>query len=328
VLLHSVCNAETQSDFDSDGTSDIFYTTSSGSTLFWKAKGSTVVEPLSQLFGLTTDFTAPACWQTSDETLLSVVRLDSSKRNLVWKLLQGDGFINQKVFGRANDVVISGGDFDGDGIADAAVVRFSKKRLRWTVTRNFFTDNPSKAKSYSVGNIGDRAFFFNYDGTLDWLASFGLRGKRKARMVAKNIITGRSVTIRGFPKSLARGVRPRPFPIAQASGVDLIGFVTNDETDTTVLVYDNTAQKVAEKTFPGLGTVFVGEYLSGESGEEVGFQSGLDITYFNPVSKVTSKVGAVSGTPLDLINIGAINGPTPTPTTIPTSTPTATPTPT
>ncbi len=296
--------AQVQTDFDGDGVSDVTYTAVSGTSVLWKATGShSLTEEINSSFGLLTDGLAIGHWFSSGSSNIGVIRPDSAKKNLVWKILSDDSTITQVNFGKPGDLVLSGGDFDGDGITDAAVVRIVKDKLVWSVERGIFSGSPARVRRFRLGGVGARAFFLNYDGTGDWLATFKKVSPKRARLVLRNIMTGRSKTINGIPKSFAVGTRPRPFGVAQSDGRDYICFVTSDETDTTVTVFDTNGEKVVTRTYAGLGTVFTGDFLAEEAGEEIAFQTGTKIFFFNPSTNAVATTTAVSGTPLDETNI-------------------------
>jgi len=301
ICLPAYLYAEVPADFDSDGISEVVYI--SGSSLVWKATGSqSHTEELSKSFGLDSDALALGHWIDPSIPSLGIVRASAGSRQLTWKILRG-GLISEAAFGRRGDLVLAGGDYDADGITDAAVVRVSKKRLHWNVQQGLFLSNPSKLKSFNLGVYGDRAFFVSADGGFDYAAVFGPSGKSHSRLIIKNVNTGQTSSFKNFPRALSRGQRPRPIPIAQASGADLLAFVTTDATDTTVAVYDLNANLVSKTTFPGLGTIFIGEYIASAPGQEIAFQSGTSVTFFNPATSAQASQSSVNGTPVDEINI-------------------------
>lgn len=317
----SPCYAQIASDFDGDGVSDIASITL-GSEITWKFAGS--VSPTTLLdtsFGLSTDFIALAHWLGEDQPNLGIVRPSKDGKSLKWKILINNALVQEESFGKPSDNIISGGDFDGDGVTDAATVQKRAKKLVWKIHPGLFIDPSAKVRSFKLGVDGDRVFFLNYDGSGDWAAAFG-KNRRSSRIVMRNLISGQRVTVNRFPKFLSEQPRPRPVPIAQGDGTDAIGFFISDETDTTLRVYALDASLISKVTFPGLGTPVIGDFDSEDPGEEVAFQSSNKITIYNPFSGANSTRAAVVGTPIDEINIGLLAKPTPAPTIVPTSVPT------
>jgi len=303
-LLAASALAAPQNDFDVDGVSDLTFT-SGTTTLTWSATGSTsATDELNGVsFGLATDALAIAPWETAGTPTLGVVRPNTEQTALVWKILNNQSLVTQKEFGKPGDVILTGGDFDGGGIADAAVVRLKGTKLRWEVRLNLFADDTPTTKRFYFGKDGDRVFYLNLEGSADWAGVFGKDGRGRSRMLLRNIMTREKRTIRRLPKALTRGIRPRPFPIQAADGRDLIGFVIPDATDTALKVYSTEAEELLNITFPGLGTIIVGNYNNDEDGEEVGLESTTTFTFVNPSSAETTTASAVSGTPLDEIEV-------------------------
>lgn len=316
LSLTSSLVAQVQTDFDGDGISDILYTSSS-SGLLWKSRPSKEGgEAINESFGQGTDYACPAHWLSPNLTSLAFVRVSPSNE-LLWKVSLGDGLQTSVPFGKGGNVALCGGDFDGDGIADAALVQVRGKKITWKVKLYTFSDSPLERR-FRFGIAGDRAFFFNPDGTRDRATVFGRRSKKRAQMRLFDVITHKKMTIRGFPRELVHGERPRPFPVRQENGSDLIGITTDDGTDSTkIRVYDLTGSQVISRELSGLGRVFVGDFVEDEPGEEIGFQSSGRITFINPVSSTIKSTSVVSGTPVDEINI--INTSAPTPTATPTA---------
>ena len=303
-LVAATALAAPQNDFDADGVSDLTFT-SGTTTLTWSATGSTSTtdELDAASFGLATDALALAPWETAGTPTLGVVRANTDNTALVWKILNNHSLVSQEEFGKPGDVMLAGGDFDGGGISDAAVVRLKGSKLRWEVRLNLFVDDVPTTKRFFLGKDGDRVFYLNLEGSADWAGVFGKDSRGRSRMLLRNVLTGEKRAIRRLPKALTRGVRPRPFPIQAADGRDLIGFAIPDATDTSLKVYSTDAEEILNITFPGLGTIIVGNYDDDEDGEEVGLESSTTITFVNPSTTATSTKAAVSGTPLDEIEV-------------------------
>ena len=314
--------AQVQNDFDGDGLSDITYYTLSGSALVWQATGSqSGAEELNETFGASGDTPIMAHWLSTEAAAPAVVHIDTDGKTLVWKVLD-DKRIESKSFGRAGDYVIAGCDFDGDGIADAAIMRVVKKRLRWTVKLNLFAagDGTTQTKRFLFGSKNDRIFFARPEGDRCWPGIFGRGSKKKARAQFRDVLSRARLTFNVFPRRLARGVRPRPIAVRSGEGADMLAFVTNDGVDTTVSVYALDGMFVDNPTFSGLGQVIVGDYLADE-GEEVVFQSGTGRKIYNPLSETIEEVTESGLNLLDEITIERVGtAPTPSPTASPTAT--------
>jgi hypothetical protein len=314
-------------DFDGDSVSDVLTATPSGTSLSWVAVGSsTEQEEVKESFGLNTDMPAPACWLAEGEPVLGVVRLSTNGKALSWRALKDDGLIAEREFGLPGDLVISGGDFDGDRIADAAVVRVRRNRLKWGLAYNHLSESPGKTRTFTFGVDGDRAFILKVEGSNDWLGVFGVRKGRKVVAVLKDPVTKKERTVRGFPRSLSTGARPRPIPLVGPEGEGVLAFVVEDGAESVVLAYSLKGERITRVVLPGIGSVSVGNYLSSEAGDEIAIQASDRLRVINPVTQGREFRGAVSGPVVGAVNVKVIQG-IPTPTPLPTATVVATPTP-
>lgn len=313
-------------DFDSDGISDFTFLSASGIQYRWRNAPSGAGEELDSTFGLTSDIPALGAWTSANTPALCTVRPNLTTNQLVWRVLLDTQLISLKAFGKPGDTVILGGDFDGNGEADAAVVRSKNGRLVWNVALNLFTPN-FNIKHFKLGKPGERVTYVNVDGTEDWAATFGLNSKRRALLETRNVLTGEKRTFRGFPRALAKGLRPRPMPIAGEDGTDNIAFVSEDESDTTVRFFTLDAEELPQVTLPNKGTLVIGNYSDSEPGEEIALQTTSNIRIYNPESESVEETSVVAGTPIGEFRVENTAGVTPTvaPTATSTPTPTATP---
>ena len=107
-------------------------------------------------------------------------------------------------------------------------------------------------------------------------------------------------------------------------GTDALGFITERSNTRILTVYDRSGARIVKRGFPLTGTPVVGNYLSGEPGEEVVFQSGTDLMIFNPFSKVAERRsninGTLAGSTIVEILTASLPAPTPTPQVSPTPT--------
>lgn len=297
--------ADTSNDLDNDGVSDFSTADTSGSALAWTTRLSSDSSTVVKSCGSPGDKPALAPWFSAGTPSLGVVQVSTDGKSLVWKTLQSNELIAQISFGKPGDVYLSGGDYDGDGIADGATVRYRGKSLVWRVLLGMFTDTAEQKGPFAFGKVGDRVFFFNPDGTQDWLGVFGLnKKKKKCRLLLRNLNTGAQRKVPGFQRRLCTGERPRPFPIRTAEGEDLLAFAVTDRSDTQIKVYSlsDVENTIAEPTFPGLGTVVVGDYTN-SPGEEVGFQNSNDLKIYNPEDNSLQTRTKIAGTLIDEINV-------------------------
>jgi hypothetical protein len=326
--------AQEQCDFDGDGTSDLTYLGSNGTALTWNYLPSQTTGTTSETFGLTSDQISLAHWLDPNAPTLGIVRLSAKKSDLIWKIPLESGLLAEEIFGKAESVFLAGGDFDGNGIADAAVVERGPRGLKWSVRLNMFSGEDKKTVKFKLGSEGDRVFFLNPEGEKDWAGVFGRDSRGRAVLTLRNLSTKKKLTIKKINKSFLNGgnSRPRPFPIKSDDGTDVIGFLgpsNEDPTDSRLTVYALDGTVLAKAPFQGTGTFAVGNFDPDDPGEEVAFQSTGSLQIFNPFSGANTKKDAFAGTLIDEISIENVHAPTPLPTAVPTATvvPTETATP-
>jgi hypothetical protein len=301
------------SDFDSDGTSDlIVVSVTSGKKLTWTAKLSSTGSSLALgTLGIKGNHLAMAQWQSSG-TQIGVVSLVKSSGAIKWTVKLNDGTTQTRTFGKTGDLVVSGGDFNGNGTADAAVARIKDGKVTWDVWYDMFASATEDKQSYTFGENGDRAFFARVgtDG-IDWIGVIRKSSATRSLARMRNLVTGEIQQFTGLPKFASNGARPRAFPIRQASGADLLGFQVEGKSSTSIKAYQLNGTIVGSATFDGAGISVVGEFRT-SPGYEVKFLGPKDAADFNPAAAEVINVAEVTGTPVDDININTLGAETTT----------------
>ena len=301
-LAHAV-----PSDFDSDGSSDlVIVSVNSDKKLKWTAKlSSTGASSALGTFGVKGNHLAMAQWQSTG-TQIGVVSLVKSTGKIKWTVKLNDGTTQSRTFGKKGDLVISGGDLNGNGTADAAVARIVNGAVTWEVWYDMFASSSENKQTYTFGKNGDRAFFARVgtDAT-DWIGVLRKSGTTRSLARMKNLVTGEVQQFARLPKFASNGARPRAFPIRQASGADLLGFHVEGEETTSIKVYNFDGTVAGTADFDGSGTSVVGEFRT-TSGYEVKFLGDKDAADFNPVAAEVINIAEVTGIPVDEININTL----------------------
>jgi hypothetical protein len=317
LLLTTVqtSRADVSTDCDSDGLSDLIYVVSdtAGKNLYC-AKSSTpdVAPEKVAVVGASGDTIALGSWLAPGA--FNIGYIQSRSTGLIWKVVTATDPVleySQVEFGKRGNVIVLGGDFNGDGIGDGALVEYDKPELNWRVWHNPLAVKPGKKRkviSFGQSNT-DRVFFMNPDGKRDRLAVMGER-KGRATLILKDVVTGKSSrAYTGFPKFLIGGDRPRPFALQTGDGEDVIAALYEDETDTRLYVFNYKGQRIRVKGFVGLFDLSVGDYDEAQPGEEVALTSRTTNTViiYNPFTNATpSTETKVAGAPTDAIFVGIV----------------------
>lgn len=255
-----------------------------------------------------------------------MVSYNPTTRSLAWKIIDGDNSLQQRSFGKNNDTAISGGDFDGDGIADAVVARQSHGQVVWNIRYNIFNvaDGSATNRRGLFGSDVTKAFYAAITGERDWLGSIRKSTSGKPIVRFKEIVTGKVPVSYRFPAFIAD---LRPFPVRMANGTAILGFsrVIDGKTRLNFLRADG--RTFSRVTLSALGDVVVGDF-GADAGEEVAVKdpAATDFKVYNPFTRKTTTVAAATGIAVDSINLNTVSSNSSTPTPTPTASYTPTPT--
>jgi hypothetical protein len=299
--------AAAPNDFDGDGISDMARVEfGADDSLIWKASLSTsgATTDLGTL-GKKGDHLVMAQWVGSG-TQIGAVSESASDDSLVWTVQNTSGAPTQFTFGKKGDLVVAGGDFNGNGVADAAVVRLVGGKAIWQVVLDPLISGIIQPTEVSFGKTGDRAFYARADGSgLDWIGVIGKgKGNRSAGRM-KNLVTGEVKRFNRLPRIASQGTRPRAFPIRQASGPDLLGFQIASGGNTRIIVTTIAGVTVYSGAFQGSGISVVGDFNSG-SGYEVAYQDARESAVVNPVSSDRIQASSLDGVAVDEVNLNVV----------------------
>jgi len=322
-LLISTATAQIpQNDFDGDGASDLLTVTASGSSFRWTSRPSTSGgTSVDQQFGTTGDLAIPGYWLSSIDPSLAIIRQNKKTNVLEWKVLLGDGTLKSHTLGRPGDYIITSTDFDGNDIADGAIMRIRGRKFNWTVALDMFLSDKPSLKKFRLGALGDRICMVSVDGGPRWAAAFGLDPKkRRAILTTRSLVTKEKKRFTHFPKRLGQGDRPRPIPIRGSDGIDALVFVTTDGVDTTIEVFNLQGTRIKRYDLASTGDVAIGDFDIAQDGEEIVYQTSSTARLLNPFQDSSSTKDPLAGTLADgtlLDETVAAATPTPSPTATP-----------
>ena len=322
-MMSSSAYAAVPNDFDGDGISDRTWVQIEGDkSLTWIAQlSSSQAQMALGSLGKAGDAVTMAQWLDGG-TQIGVASLNPTTNDIEWSIRDSSGTVRTKVLGKKGDLVVSGADFNGNGLADAAVVRLEDKKAQWVVVFDLFAVDAPIEKRFEFGDAGDRVFFARAESgsAVDWVGvtRTGTNSRTLARMM--DINSGAVKQFTRLPRFASQGTRPRPFPIRQSSGTDLIGFSVGSGGKTSLKVFNLEGGAVSSSVLSGTGVSVVGEFLQGP-GYEVIYESGELATMLNPRDIDLTETIALGGIPVDEVNINSLGLERSTP--IPTDTPTS-----
>lgn len=311
-------------DINGDGSSDFtLITIESNSSLTWKsynADGTQFDEQLS--FGANGANIALANWQSTSQATLAFISVPSGSTDAYWTHISASDVQSQRKFGSSTSFkFISGADFNGNGYADAAVIRSEVSgNLIWDVRPDFFASGSSRSNArrkesqdakrhralartgrvtLRFGKSTDSPFFFDPAGRGAVLAVLRQEASGSYSIYTRHPYTGkiRKINLGNLTSPLT------PLPLQQNSGGDLLAIVSRGTSTTAVGFYSAKGALLGQGTLSGTGTLVVGKF-SGASGQGIAIQSGSNFEILHPSSPSTSSnVTVASGIAVDDINI-------------------------
>lgn len=293
-------------DFDDDGISDkVYVEVEDNNSLTWKAvlSGTGSTSTLGSL-GVSGNQLAMAQWLASG-TQVGVVSEETDGDGLVWSILNNSAVQVDKVFGEKGDLAIAGADFNGNGIADAAVVRLVNGRARWSIAYDLFNESEPQTTSVLFGKTGDRAFYARADESgLDSIGVMRLnRTGRRSVARLKNLATGEVKRVTRMPRFASQGARPRAFPVQQVTGADLLAFQRNRGGAARIIVFSQGGTRVSRDIVSGSDAIsVVGEFNASAPGYEIGVQGQTQSVIISPTTAETVTDTFLGGIAVDEIN--------------------------
>lgn len=285
-------------DFDGDGLSDrVRVEIEQNGSLRWRSLGDTAAQTLG-LSGRAGDHLIAGNWQSPTEPVVGYVRLESDD-NLTWTLGPGN---NQQsaTFGTGSQLVVSGGDFNGDGLVDAALVGVSGRKLRWQINSSLF--NGGSSTSYTHGRRQDIAFYMNFNGLRDGAAILRQPAEGNFRVLVRDMVSGRVAKINRISRALKN--YGRPSPLMDPGGRDVLLFSRKMGARTAAWVIDRRGKRIWRSSVSESVDTVVGDFLS-EPGEEFAFGTSEGYQVVNPFSKVLVLLESPDGIAVDHVNVNA-----------------------
>ncbi|MBX7137827.1 MAG: hypothetical protein K1X83_07565 [Oligoflexia bacterium] len=293
-------------DFNGDGLSDItLIAIRPDQSLRWKSilsplqipnvPAPTVIGDL----GAAGDHIALGRWSALSAVQPAVISQDGGE--IVWKSTGG-----QFSFGSDSDLLVAGGDFNGNGFADAAAISKRAGRLVWKIKYDPLAPNGSGSPGTAeivFGTRNDQPFFVNPDGARDWLAIVRTPARGGAYIIMRDPA---STTVRRVAIGSVDGT---PLPVAENSSQDvLVAFIKRGAHSTTASFrsLSNGARRGGVR-WKSQGDLIVGDYAS-DTGQELAIQTSDGFSLYNPFSKLRTAISTADGIAVDEVNLNSFGG--------------------
>ncbi len=275
-------------DVDGNGTADLLsVNVGTNGSLSWSSytldAGTTSASSVvaGDQYGADGDILAPCRWLS--QTALQLATISRSGKNATWSV-KGAG---SQTFGRKKDrALISGGDYDGDGICGA--VRVSAKS-KIVIQPNAFEGGVARTVGYfGLRNVkkAQDYFFISRDGLTDEVALLRTRGKsvKRYQLIFKSL-NGQTSKVK--LNAAVRKTVQDAGPLLQANGKDAFYLFSRLSTGAfRVRVFNpNTGSILYSRDFTGSyeNYVLVGDYLPNRPGEEIALVKSGSLTIVDPL---------------------------------------------
>lgn len=303
----NIALAESLCDFDGDGMSEfVVVNPDSNGNYDWQTfdprsgSSSTLIKG----FGNSSSKLIPGNWVDANRAIAAVVDPVSGgpTGRATWSVRSDDKYAGTsysyaRSLGRPGDIIILGGDYDGNGITDSLILKRTTGKLGLRV--NFFlssynADRLGKERLYkALGSpFVDKNFYFSRDGKTDYLGVI-----RKSRGGNSKILTLKPFT--DTPHAISMGVLPSgaqgPIALRQRTGSpDLLVFYVRKNGATSLTIKNQSGRTLVSKKVSGNGAVSVGDYLA-DGGYEIAVQGKNTVEIYNPISNSDVTVTPPSG---------------------------------
>lgn len=319
-MVMCVHTAFASPDFDGDGYSDPILVQKQNKNLDWfylsseESFGSTEAASDGDNFGKLGNDLAPAYWTSTSTPVIGYVSSNDDDE-IVWTI-PGSSANHEVSFGASGDTVVSGGDFDGNGISDAAYAR-TDGTVR--VRHNMFGDVEGGAITPTTTSLtfakravrkGTALYFRDGSGTRIGfvIANTASRGRKRLKLVSQNM-SGTQVKVRF--KKIVSGAVQDVMPIANADGTDSILVVARARRSgrNQLSIFDATTGALNFRKVYRYGKITVVGNFMGDAAGEIGLRSARRLSIVQTSSPDDPLIFVTdTGVLTDQVNVNAIGG--------------------
>jgi hypothetical protein len=302
MLLTTLCAfARPLTDFDNDGLSDpILLNVDRNKSFSWSAVLSTSgsVLPVG-VVGKRGDTPIVDSWFSADgKPAIGVVT--QKKSDLIWKVLASTEGERSFTLGKKGNLIVSGGDFNGNSLGDAAVVQNSRGKAVWTIKLDALA-NGNDRRRIVFGKANDVLFFAKVESVRDSLGYLHYRKRKSPQLIFRTLdeTVNRAYTI---PRFLSSKRMSRPKPLQTNTNSDDLVFGKKRGNSVTIYIYSITTKKTIKRNFEGSSDFLVGDFLAAP-GEEIGIKNNKELQLFNPITNQIITRPVANGIILDKVNV-------------------------
>ena len=295
------------SDFNGDGRSDpVLVTINSDKSLSWTAVLDSAGQALSLgTFGTAGEHLIMADWIGMGTPQPGSASL-TSRGIIRWRIRTQDNRELSRDFGSRGNIVVSGADFNHNGVADAALVTLERSAVVWRIWLDPFAAAGVGAQSkISFGKKGDVFFYADPDGNGDWLAVLRRDAAGNEVIMLKNPLSGEERSVAGIPAYVS--MTARPLPLRQKGGADVLAFAVPDGSRTKLYLQKPDGSAPELTAIRASGEMIAGDFNASGS-DEIAFQISTGFLIYNPSDGSTVKITAPAGIAVDEININRLGG--------------------
>lgn len=294
--------------FDGDALSEVVAVTPTGASkiLAWSSLSSaSTFATASDLgsFGTLGDNLISGNWLSGDAANVGVVHRNKSTNQVIWKILTDSGS-EEELLGTGDMLLVSGGDYNGNGFGDGAAVN---KNGRVTIMTDLFLPTVANRSLRFPRRVvaQGKGLFATPDGVTDYLGFVQRRDSSNAEARYMLYLRGLDgVTIRTFSggPGLKRGRYFQALPVAKPAGDDAVLYHSRSSSTTFLTLRDLDGTELYRGEVSGRGIVVIGDYLS-SPGEEIGVELNDQLVVINPFDQSQTTIDLNGGILVDHINV-------------------------
>ena len=289
-------------DFDGDGIDDLtLVSINANKSLSWRYQSSRTQRVVALgRHGVVGNDLIPGRWATSLTPVLGVISADTTDKTLWQFKTRSTPSANSKrnlfSFGSKNALVMSGADFDGDGIFDPLTIDQQDGQLLWSRSSVASETEPDPA-STNFGTIGDLPFIWHRANATAQYAVLKHQHTGGGTIEIMDINDQvRSITLGSIP---FYSEPPQTIVVGRKT---YLVFSYKGFQKTYLTIYRETGSVIRSVTLNGTGTILVGNFDKATSGQEIALHTGGDLLVASIFSPTVKRRRAAAGIPVDESN--------------------------